>query len=148
MKEEPSPPERPLSADRESAKSSSFDIDEFENSARARFSIDLADSQLSLSLPESPKKPSKQLLRRILIISGLILLWYTFSLVLSLYNKWMFAPAHLNFPFPLFVTSMHMLMQFILSLATLWLFPSLRPKREDYLSPLDYAFVFYEVNAD
>lgn len=118
----------------------SFDDDnDLENSARARFSLD--DQDPINETDDPPPHPHPPLLRRILIILSLILLWYTFSLLLSLYNKWMFAPAHWNFPFPLFVTSLHMLMQFALSGLVLWRFPQFRPKRrEDYLSLKDYSY--------
>lgn len=43
------------------------------------------------------------------------------------YNKWMFDKDNLNFAFPLFTTSMHMLVQFILSALVLYFVPSLRP---------------------
>ena len=39
----------------------------------------------------------------------------------------MFSPDQLNFPFPLFTTSMHMLVQFTLASLVLFLVPSLRP---------------------
>ncbi|KAK1776143.1 triose-phosphate transporter family-domain-containing protein [Copromyces sp. CBS 386.78] len=58
---------------------------------------------------------------------GLILLWYFFSLSISLYNKWMFDPQKLNFRFPLFTTATHMLVQFSLASMVLFFFPSLRP---------------------
>lgn len=44
------------------------------------------------------------------------------------YNKWMFDEDRLNFAFPLFTTSMHMLVQFGLSSLVLYLVPSLRPR--------------------
>ena len=75
-----------------------------------------------------------------LTIGGLISLWFAFSLLLSLYNKWMFAPGHLNFPFPLFVTSVHMVIQFFLSWFVLWWFPKYRPQRKDYLSLKEYTY--------
>lgn len=43
------------------------------------------------------------------------------------YNKWMFDTARLNFPFPLFTTSVHMLVQFTLASVVLYCVPSLRP---------------------
>lgn len=43
------------------------------------------------------------------------------------YNKWMFGSKDLNFHFPLFTTSLHMVVQFILSSLILLVFPSLRP---------------------
>ncbi|KXJ86131.1 triose-phosphate transporter family-domain-containing protein [Microdochium bolleyi] len=65
--------------------------------------------------------------RRLAINLCLIGLWYIFSLSISLYNKWMFDSSKLNFPFPLFTTSMHMLVQFSLASIVLYFFPSLRP---------------------
>lgn len=41
----------------------------------------------------------------------------------------MFDRDRLNFAFPLFTTSMHMLVQFILSALVLFFIPSLRPQR-------------------
>lgn len=38
-----------------------------------------------------------------------------FSTMISVYNKWMFSTAHYKFSYPLFVTSAHMIMQFLLS---------------------------------
>lgn len=57
----------------------------------------------------------------------LISLWYIFSLLISVYNKWMFSPDHLNFHFPLFITCLHMIVQFSLSSLVLYLFPRFRP---------------------
>ncbi|KAF3941595.1 hypothetical protein ABW19_dt0207844 [Dactylella cylindrospora] len=61
----------------------------------------------------------------------LIGLWYLFSLLISIYNKWMFSPKHLDFKFPLFVTSMHMIVQFTLSSLVLWYFVQFRPGYSD-----------------
>ncbi|KAK4454757.1 hypothetical protein QBC34DRAFT_392543 [Podospora aff. communis PSN243] len=77
---------------------------------------------------EEKKEADRNVLKRLLINITLILLWYTFSLSISLYNKWMFDKGKLNFPFPMFTTSMHMLVQFTLASIVLFLFPSLRPK--------------------
>src|SRR5579862_8103453 len=43
----------------------------------------------------------------------------------------MFSPDHLNFHFPLFTTSMHMLVQFSLASLILYLFPRFRPQHSD-----------------
>lgn len=59
----------------------------------------------------------------------LILSWYTFSTLISVYNKWMFSTDKNNFSYPLFVTSFHMLMQFILSSTAMRLFPTLVPRK-------------------
>lgn len=44
------------------------------------------------------------------------------------YNKWMFSEDEVVFPFPLFTTSLHMLVQFTFSSILLYLIPSLRPQ--------------------
>lgn len=59
----------------------------------------------------------------------LILSWYTFSTLISVYNKWMFDTHKKNFAFPLFVTSTHMLMQFVLSSTAMRTFPALIPRK-------------------
>jgi solute carrier family 35 protein C2 len=63
---------------------------------------------------------------------------FTLALLLSLYNKWMFAPEHFGFPLPLFVTMLHMFVQ--ATLASLLRFgwprrfrPEYDPSKEDYL---------------
>lgn len=43
------------------------------------------------------------------------------------YNKWMFDHDRLNFRFPLFTTSAHMIIQFLLSSLVLYFIPTLRP---------------------
>lgn len=43
------------------------------------------------------------------------------------YNKWMFDTNRLNFPYPLFTTSVHMLVQFTLACVVLYFVPSFRP---------------------
>jgi solute carrier family 35, member C2 len=37
---------------------------------------------------------------------------FLFATLLSVYNKWMFSPDRYGFPFPLFVTCLHMWIQF------------------------------------
>ncbi|KAI0869353.1 triose-phosphate transporter family-domain-containing protein [Hypoxylon argillaceum] len=76
---------------------------------------------------EERKQADQNVVRRLTINAALIGLWYMFSLSISLYNKWMFDSAKLNFPFPLFTTSMHMLVQFSLASLVLYFIPSLRP---------------------
>ncbi|PCH00284.1 protein of unknown function DUF250 [Penicillium occitanis (nom. inval.)] len=61
--------------------------------------------------------------------AGLIGLWYLFSLSISIYNKWMFSEDDVVFPFPLFTTSLHMLVQLLLAALILYFVPSLRPKQ-------------------
>ncbi|KAJ5762101.1 uncharacterized protein N7511_005483 [Penicillium nucicola] len=70
----------------------------------------------------------RSIVRRLGVNAALILMWYFFSLSISIYNKWMFSESDVVFPFPLFTTSLHMLVQFTLSVIILWIFPSLRPQ--------------------
>lgn len=76
--------------------------------------------------------------RRLIINLIFILLWYIFALLLSLYNKWMFSPDNLDFHFPLFVTSSHMLVQFTLSSLVLFFVPTLRPPTDQTMSRFYY----------
>ncbi|KAJ9161381.1 TPT-domain-containing protein [Coniochaeta hoffmannii] len=77
---------------------------------------------------EEKREADRNVLRRSLINVTLIGLWYFFSLSISIYNKWMFDSSKLNFPFPMFTTSVHMLVQFSLASLVLYLIPSLRPR--------------------
>ncbi|WVO14028.1 hypothetical protein L204_101653 [Cryptococcus depauperatus] len=77
--------------------------------------------------------------RDVAITGMFILSWYTFASLLSLYNKWMFSAEYYNFPFPLFVTSCHMLVQFGMAavIRIVWrekFRPKERPTRKDYLT--------------
>ncbi|KAH8881244.1 TPT-domain-containing protein [Thozetella sp. PMI_491] len=76
---------------------------------------------------EERKVADQNVARQVLINCSLIGLWYLFSLSISLYNKWMFDGTRLNFPFPLFTTAVHMLVQFLLASLVLYFIPSLRP---------------------
>lgn len=63
--------------------------------------------------------------------------WYTSSLSLSVYNKWLFSKDHHNFPYPLFTTMFHNIMLFLLSFLSLhYIVPHLKPTR--YPSTYDY----------
>ncbi|KAF2853852.1 TPT-domain-containing protein [Plenodomus tracheiphilus IPT5] len=89
---------------------------------------------------EEKKLADQNLLRSMMINGVLIGLWYLFSISISVYNKWMFKeekgdgqPANI-FPFPLFTTCLHMIVQFSLASLVLFLIPSFRP-RHDSLNP-------------
>ncbi|KAI5925233.1 triose-phosphate transporter family-domain-containing protein [Camillea tinctor] len=82
------------------------------------------------------KEADQTMMRKLAVNAVLIGLWYLFSLSISLYNKWMFDSSQLNFPFPLFTTSMHMLVQFCLSSLVLYFIPSLRPTGVPHSSDL------------
>lgn len=55
-----------------------------------------------------------------------ILGWYVFSLLILVYNKWMFGSG-LDFRFPIIVTAFHQLVLVLISAFVLYLTPSLRP---------------------
>lgn len=62
---------------------------------------------------------------------------FFFATILSLYNKWMFSPEHFGFPYPLFVTTLHMFVQFAIAafLRFTWprhFKPDRRPNARDY----------------
>ncbi|KAI9673903.1 MAG: Triose-phosphate Transporter [Caeruleum heppii] len=77
----------------------------------------------------------RSVLRKSVVNAVLIGLWYLFSLSISLYNKWMFSDDHLHFPFPLFTTSMHMLVQFSLASLVLYFVPRFRPRSDSITNP-------------
>ncbi|RMZ73642.1 triose phosphate translocater [Pyrenophora seminiperda CCB06] len=89
---------------------------------------------------EEKKLADQNLLKSMLVNSVLIGLWYLFSISISVYNKWMFKEAKDDgeakniFPFPLFTTCLHMIVQFTLASLVLFLIPSFRP-RHDSLNP-------------
>ncbi|MCO5585166.1 hypothetical protein L7F22_039098 [Adiantum nelumboides] len=53
--------------------------------------------------------------RKILINLALIGSWFFFSTLMNLYNSWLFSRKRTNFSYPLFTTSIHMVVQFTLS---------------------------------
>ena len=67
------------------------------------------------------------IVRNMTVNSLLIGLWYSFSISISVYNKWMFSADNLDFHFPLFTTSLHMLVQFSLASSVLFFMPRFRP---------------------
>ncbi|MCJ1313641.1 Triose-phosphate Transporter [Agyrium rufum] len=81
---------------------------------------------------QSKKKERKladlKVLKSSIVNVLLICSWYLFSLSISIYNKWMFSAEHLGFHFPLFTTSLHMVVQFTLASLVLYFIPQLRPR--------------------
>ena len=57
------------------------------------------------------------------------------------YNKWMFTEKYLNFKFPLFVTCLHMLVQFCLASLVLYFVPRLRPRSDSITNPHNHYHV-------
>ncbi|KAI5300714.1 Triose-phosphate Transporter [Ascosphaera pollenicola] len=93
------------------------------------------DARIDTNISDDGKRAAdRHVVKRLAINVVLILLWYFFSLSISVYNKWMFSSEHLNFEYPLFTTSLHMAVQFTLATTIIYLWPSLRPGG---LSPSD-----------
>ncbi|KAI0055103.1 TPT-domain-containing protein [Artomyces pyxidatus] len=93
-------------------------------------------SQVHLATVEEKKR---LWVRNAVINALFIASWFTFALVLSLYNKWMFSPDHFGFPYPLFVTMLHMFVQFVFSaiMRVGWpqtFRPEHNPSKRDYAS--------------
>ncbi|OBT52212.1 hypothetical protein VE04_08131 [Pseudogymnoascus sp. 24MN13] len=87
-------------------------------------------------ITKEERKEADQTVIKDMAINGLfILLWYIFSLSISIYNKWMFTGEHINVKFPLFTTCMHMLVQFSLASLVLYLFPRFRPRADSLTHP-------------
>ncbi|KAF2495152.1 TPT-domain-containing protein [Lophium mytilinum] len=89
---------------------------------------------------EEEKMASQSMVRSMLINAVLIGLWYFFSISISLYNKWMFKEEEDGetkniFPFPLFTTCLHMIVQFSLASLVLFLIPAFRPRHDSISNP-------------
>ncbi|KAL4810845.1 triose-phosphate transporter family-domain-containing protein [Aspergillus unguis] len=98
---------------------------------RRQLDARIAGVKASRDDPFNISSSDKTVISKLLVNVGLILLWYFFSLAISIYNKWMFSRDDNDkevFPFPLFTTSLHMLVQFTLSSLILFFIPSLRPR--------------------
>ncbi|KAJ9101762.1 hypothetical protein QFC21_003101 [Naganishia friedmannii] len=85
------------------------------------------------------KKMRRSRYLRSAAVTGIfVMLWYLFATLLSLYNKWMFSPEYYGFSYPLFVTCIHMVVQFTLAtiVRQVWsdrFKPKETPGREDYI---------------
>ncbi|KAF9888078.1 Triose-phosphate Transporter [Aspergillus nanangensis] len=95
---------------------------------RQRRQLDARIADVKATRDFSMGLSDKTLYRKLLGNAGLILLWYFFSLAISIYNKWMFSEDEVVFPYPLFTTSLHMAVQFTFASLILYFIPSLRPK--------------------
>ncbi|KAH9941023.1 TPT-domain-containing protein [Amylocystis lapponica] len=93
------------------------------------------DSQVHLA---SVTEKKRLWWRNALINAFFIASWFGFATVLSVYNKWMFAPEHFAFPSPLFVTTLHMFVQFLLATLLRLVWPQhFLPDRNP--APVDYV---------
>ncbi|KAI9017495.1 triose-phosphate transporter family-domain-containing protein [Gaertneriomyces semiglobifer] len=68
-------------------------------------------------------------IRKALVAGFYMISWFITSLLLSMYNTYLFSEKLYNFRFPLFTTAIHQMVQFFLSLiAVTWIWPSMRPQ--------------------
>ncbi|KAL1999137.1 hypothetical protein VTN02DRAFT_4996 [Thermoascus thermophilus] len=95
---------------------------------KQRRRLDARIADVKASKKDGRRSADKNVVKRLLVNALLIGLWYLFSLSISIYNKWMFSEDAVVFPFPLFTTSLHMVVQFTLSSLILYFVPSLRPR--------------------
>jgi solute carrier family 35 protein C2 len=116
--------------------------------------------------PAELRLANRGFFRKSLGIFALICCWYIFSISITVvsriihtvcpiltikqYNKWMFQDkgGEKVFPFPLFTTCIHMIVQFSLASLVLFLIPSLRPRHgsvnphlpvQEVPEPIDYS---------
>ncbi|EJD02727.1 TPT-domain-containing protein [Fomitiporia mediterranea MF3/22] len=90
------------------------------------------------SLPPTKEERKRLWWRNAIINSLFIAAWFIVAILLSVYNKWMFSPDHYGFTWPLFVTMLHMFVQFGFAAAVRNVWPSQfrpphNPGRKDYL---------------
>lgn len=83
--------------------------------------------QMEMMSDSESKEPAavkkNKWIKHALKCTAYLLCWYTFSLSLTLYNKWMFDPSKLDFRFPLFATGIHQLVQTAFATAVIAAFP-------------------------
>ncbi|KAG6812544.1 hypothetical protein H0H92_002313 [Tricholoma furcatifolium] len=109
----------------------------------SRPSFDYVDDAIDAEAASGFLLPSledrKQLWWKNATINGLfIAAWFFFATTLSVYNKWMFSSDHFGFPYPLFVTTVHMFIQFIFA-ATLRFFWPQRFKPANNPTAVNYG---------
>jgi solute carrier family 35, member C2 len=97
--------------------------------------IDGQDSARADAAAAEKKQLNATMMKNITINALLIALWYSFSIAISVYNKWMFSKENLDFHYPLFVTSIHMLVQFSLASTVLYFMPRFRPSADPAANP-------------
>ncbi|PNS20699.1 hypothetical protein CAC42_2944 [Sphaceloma murrayae] len=80
----------------------------------------------------------KTLVKESLINALLIGMWYSFSIGISVFNKFVLSKDKLDFHYPLFFTSFHMIIQFSLAALVMYLIPSFRPNPVNSASQPQY----------
>lgn len=91
-----------------------------------------AEALLDAGEADGAADGARLLLLRVLFY---VLLWYAFSVSLSLYNTWMFSPSGLDLHFPVLMTCLHQLLLAVFSLALIraWRLPT------TWYTPAEYA---------
>ncbi|GAM85674.1 hypothetical protein ANO11243_036810 [Dothideomycetidae sp. 11243] len=85
----------------------------------------------TLGASEEKQLAYNHLIKESVINAVLIAAWYGFSIGISVFNKFVLSKDKLDFHFPLFFTSFHMIIQFVLASSIMFFIPSLRPKPVD-----------------
>ncbi|KAF2227914.1 triose-phosphate transporter family-domain-containing protein [Elsinoe ampelina] len=78
----------------------------------------------------------------------LIAMWYSFSIGISVFNKFVLSKDKLDFHYPLFFTSFHMIIQFSLAALVMYIIPSFRPNSNNSGSSQHYQAVSQSNNED
>ena len=75
-------------------------------------------------------------------VSHIVRCRFLFAMLLSVYNKWMFSKGLFGFPAPLFVTAIHMFVQFLLAAVLRHAHPNaFRPVHNPTIGNYTYVFV-------
>lgn len=116
---------------------------------RRRTGLDLRIAGANGVQDDEAREADRSVMRDLGINAVLMGMWFFFSLAISIvsailampllwrfkansssqYNKMMFSADHIDFRFPMFATSLHMLVHFALASAVLLIFPSFRPSQ-------------------
>jgi hypothetical protein len=95
--------------------------------------------EIVLLKDEQPDRSFGKIYLSTVLWSGFyILLWFSTSLSLSLYNKYLFSAAHYNFQYPLFTTCLHTCIQFFLSVIVSMIYPQFAPSKTKAPSNKEY----------
>ncbi|KAK6436404.1 hypothetical protein LTR95_007401 [Oleoguttula sp. CCFEE 5521] len=92
------------------------------------------DTQSAQDTLQLEAKLTRAALLRTTLINAILI---ALCISISVYNTWMFSDKQLNFHFPLFTTSLHMVVQFSLASLALLIFPRFRPTASHAYTPLE-----------
>jgi len=82
-----------------------------------------SDENYKIEVQNFVQAKEKKISAGFIKIAIYIISWYTLSICLSIFNKWFFGKTHFNFPYSLFTTFVHTIVQFSWSFLTILLYP-------------------------